>query len=162
MNHLAAEDFVARLHVGQIEVRGHVGEERQECVPDAVPVEHHAARIPFEPRSEHHLGMSVEDRLDQLRILFRVVFEVGILDENDVPAGFLDAATDRGAFSLVDRLENVPDLRPLIRQRGDHVLRSIGRLVVDDDDLLVDRNFLDPAQQLRHRGPLVVAGDDHR
>ena len=37
LNEVAAEEFVAYLHVSEIEVREHVGEERQELVPHGVP-----------------------------------------------------------------------------------------------------------------------------
>ena len=62
---------------------------------------------------------------------------------------------------MVHRLQELADLRPLARQRGHDVARAVGRLIVDDDDLLVDRHVPHAPQKLRDRRPLVVAGDDH-
>jgi len=103
----------------------------------------------------------VHDRLDELRILLGVVFEVGILDQHDLAARFGNAAADGGTLSLVDGLQDVADLGPLLCESGDDVARPVGGAVVDDYDLLLDRHFADAAQQFRNGRPLVVAGDDH-
>ena len=137
-----------------------VREEGEERVAEAVPVHHHAPGIALEARAEDDVGVAVEDRLDELRILVGVVFEVGVLDDDDVAARLGDAAADGRPLPLVHRLEDVADLRPLLRERRDDVARAVGRAVVDDDDLLLDRHRPHPAQQLRHRRALVVAGDD--
>ena len=100
--------------------------------------------------------------MNQLGILVGVVFEVGVLDEHDVAARFLDAAPDGGTFPLIHILQNVADLRPLLCERRDDVFRPVGRLVIDDNDLLVDRHLLDAAQQFGDCGAFVVAGNDDR
>src|SRR5207244_1841551 len=48
LDDLPAKDFVAGLHVGEVEIGDHVREMREECVPQTMPVEHHAARVALE------------------------------------------------------------------------------------------------------------------
>ena len=96
------------------------------------------------------------------RLLLACTAAAGILHQDDVAGGMLKAISQSGAFSLVDGLQDVTDFGPLLRERRHHVFRPVSRLVVDDDDLLVDRNFLDAAQQFGDCGAFVVTGDDHR
>ena len=60
--------------------------------------------------------MSVDDRLDQLRILLRVVLEIGVLNDHHIAASLREASADRCAFALVHFLEDVTDLGPLLRE----------------------------------------------
>ena len=48
-------------------------------------------RVADEARAEHHVGPVFEDRLDQPRILGRVVFQVGVLHEDHVAGGVAEA-----------------------------------------------------------------------
>ena len=62
LEHLAAEDLVAGLHVGQVQVREHVRERGEHAVADVVPeVEHAVGLAADEARAEHHVGALVED-----------------------------------------------------------------------------------------------------
>jgi len=51
----------------------------------------HLRRIMFKAASENHVGLVIQNRLDQQRYLRRIVFEIGVLDHDDVAAGFLNA-----------------------------------------------------------------------
>jgi len=63
LNHLAPECFVAGLHIGQVEVGDHVGDQRQKPVSNRVPeIEH-----PMRPRTDkagpvHHVGLTALKR----------------------------------------------------------------------------------------------------
>jgi hypothetical protein len=104
LDHLAPEDLVAGLHVREIQVGQHVRDERQHPVPDGVPEVEDAALSPAEKtRAVHHVGAPRLDRVEQSRVVHGVVLEVGVLDDDEVPAGFLEAAGDRRALPAVLR-----------------------------------------------------------
>ena len=44
-------------------------------------------RLADEPRAEDDVGLALDDRLDELGILRRVVLEVGVLDDDDLAGG---------------------------------------------------------------------------
>ena len=74
------ERLVARLHVGQVEVRRHVARSRQQVVRQRVPVVDHAPLAGDQkPRAVHHVGLVGEQRTQHLRILRRVVLQIGVL-----------------------------------------------------------------------------------
>jgi hypothetical protein len=162
---VGAERLVARLHVGQVQVRAHVGDERQDAVPDHVPEEQHAARATDEARAEHHIGMAVEDGLDELGVVGRVVLQVRVLDEGDVAGHARDAGAHGRTFTAVLRLQD--HLEAVLRRvrRGapdlvEDLARAVGRAVVDHHDLLADRHGHDALEQRPHRAYLVVDRDD--
>src|SRR6202162_5399000 len=63
LHDLAAEQLVVGLHVREVQVRGHVGGERQEAVADRVPEVEDPALAPAEkPRAVHDVGMPFLDR----------------------------------------------------------------------------------------------------
>ena len=85
LDDLAAKHLVAGLHVGEVQVGEHVGGERQETVADRVPeVEDAASAAAQEARAVHDVGVALGDRGEQLEVLHRVVFEVGVLHDHDV------------------------------------------------------------------------------
>ena len=102
--------LVAGLHVGQVDVVEDVGQPGQELVGDAVPVEQD---LPLarggEARSEHRVGLALEDRRDQRGIVGRVVLQVGVLDQADVAAHVLDRGPDRASLPHVARLAEDAD-----------------------------------------------------
>ena len=42
-------------------------------------------RLADEARAVDDVGLALDDRLDELRILLGVVFEIGVLDDDDSP-----------------------------------------------------------------------------
>ena len=115
-----------------------------------------------------HVGEPLEDGPQQQLVLARVVFEIGVLDDEVLAGGATDAGVQRGPFPLIDL---VPDhrhrqLRMGVPVRLEHRLRVVLRAVVDDDQFLAE-----PARELRLAdaiedtmdGPrLVVGGNDNR
>ncbi len=53
-----------------------------------------------EARAEDHVGPVVDDRLNQPRILGGIVFQVGVLHEDHVAGGMLEAFAKGGALCL--------------------------------------------------------------
>ena len=90
-----------------------------------MPVEHHASRVALEARAEHDVGVAVEDRLDEDRVFGRFVFQVCILDQDDVADGKLDSLAKRGALAHVDRLAYVAKLGPFRCDALDDVPRAV-------------------------------------
>ena len=174
LDDVGAEDLVPRLHVGEVQVRDHVGDERQHLVGDVVPEEEHAARGAREARPVDHVRLALEDRRQELRVVPRVVLEVRVLDQHDVAGRLGEAAPEGGALPLVGLLVEDPDLVLLVGgpepaglgqlglQPAQVVARAVRGAVVDDDDLLGHRHGLDALEDLRKREPLVVDRDDDR
>src|SRR3989442_1028211 len=73
---VGAHQLVARLHVGEVEIGEHVGEEGEEPVADGVPEVEDAMRAALEPRAEHGVGASVGDGGQARRELAGIVVAV--------------------------------------------------------------------------------------
>jgi hypothetical protein len=54
-----------------------------------------------EAGAKHHIGLPHENGFDQLAVIFRVVFEVGILDDHHVAGCDADAGAQGGALAAV-------------------------------------------------------------
>ena len=100
--------------------------------------------------------MVVENRLDQLGIITRVVLEVRVLDDDDVVSGPRESIAQGRPFPLVAR---APDQRDVgdIGKRLHDVPGAVGRAVVDQDDLCLERDGLHAREERRNRGRLVDA-----
>ena len=83
-------------------------------LPTRVPEVEHAVRLAAdEARAEHDVGLALEDRLHQPRVLARVVFEVGVLDDDHVAGRRGESRAQRGAFALILLMQDYPvDLCP--------------------------------------------------
>src|SRR6266545_788338 len=64
LQHLAAENLVAGLHVRQVQVREHVRQRRQHLVGDVVPEVQDAVTLADEARAVHHVGAVLNNWLD--------------------------------------------------------------------------------------------------
>ena len=61
LQHLAAEDLVAGLHIREVKIREHVRQHRQELVGDVVEVED-AMALADEARAKDDVGAVLDDR----------------------------------------------------------------------------------------------------
>ncbi len=118
-----------------------------------------------EARAVDRARAALQDRAQQARVVARVVFEVGVLDQQDVAAGGRQAGADGGALAAVARVADHEGVGPVAlpaEGRGG----AVGRAVVDDDDLARDRRAeidrAHPRQQFGDRPGLVVDRHDHR
>ena len=87
------------------------------------------------PRAEDSVGVAFQKGLEEARILGRVVFEVGILNDGEVAVGELDGGTDGGAFAAIPGMAIEADLG----ERGGQALQdgvgAIRGAIVHDDEL---------------------------
>ena len=107
----------------------------------------------------------------ELRVVARVVLEVRVLDQHDVPGRLGEAAPERGALALVGLLVEDPDLVLLVRRPESPRLGELGlepaevvALPSVEQSSTMTISFgigrLDAARGSRGAWPLVVDGDD--
>lgn len=160
---LAFEEFVADLHVGEVDVGHHVGEGGEEAVADVVPVVDDAVGAAAEEAGAvDDIGAAFEDGLEESGVVVGVVFEVGILDEDDIAGGFGEAGVEGGAFALVVVVEGGDDVGEAGGEGGEEVAGAVGGAVIDEDDFALEAG-VDAADGFEEVGEgldLVVDGDD--
>ena len=102
LQEVRADRLVARLHVGEVQVRDEVGEQRQQPVAELVTKQQHAADVAAgEPRAEHRVGVLVENTRDDAQQILRVVLEVGVVDDRDRRTSRARARCGSRALALV-------------------------------------------------------------
>ena len=121
---------------------------------------------PPETLAENHVGRPGEDWLQQLGIFGGVVFQIGVLDDDDIARRHVETGPDGGAFSPVGfQLRNL-DTGILATERLDLLERPVPGPVVNDNDLQVQPARIEIehlAYQGLDGGFLVEARyDDHR
>src|SRR5206468_6696818 len=112
---------------------------------DRVPEVEHPVPLADEARAVDHVGLVVEDWLNQSRILGGVVLEVGVLHQHDVASRLLEALAQGCSLALVVLLEDNANLRRLGLQLLQNGTRAIGAAIVDNDDLFRNGNSTDAA-----------------
>lgn len=158
---ITLEDFVAGFHVGKVQIGEHVGHEGKELVAHRMPeVEHAVHAGPKEARAKDDIGLAEEDGSKELWILVGVVFEVGILDDDDVGIDMLEAGAKGGTFSLIDLMgEDANAVVGLGKFLHGVPCAVFGAVVHHDElrDLGSGKDFLDDEVK---RAFLVVNRDD--
>ena len=111
-----------------------------------------------ESRAEDDVGGAALDRFDQGRDVARVVLHVGVLEDDDVTVDVRDPGAKRRTLAAV----GLPHDRDAVASlpRFQHGGRVVGRSVVHDDHLLLQRQGLDPFEDLANRGGFVVRRND--
>ena len=70
MQQLAPKYLVTCLHVSEVQVRKHVGEQREKSVSHHVPEVYDSMRpAAHEPRAKHNIGTILQNRFKKDRIL---------------------------------------------------------------------------------------------
>ncbi len=64
-------------------------------------IDHPVGTAALKSRAVDNIGFVVDNRLDQGRILFGIVFQVGILHHNYVAGGSLEAGLESEAFTEI-------------------------------------------------------------
>ena len=97
-----AKDFVADFHVGEIQIGEHVGKQCQHAIAHRVPKKEHPVRAAAgETSAVDHIGQPFFNRLDQRRIILRIIFEIGILNQHDFPGHMAERGFQRRALALI-------------------------------------------------------------
>src|SRR5207237_8241216 len=78
LEEVGPDQLVARLHVRQVQVGEHVGDEREEVVADGVPEEQYAMKGSLEAGAVHGVALAVPDRPKQGGPPGWVVLEAGV------------------------------------------------------------------------------------
>src|SRR5260370_40569567 len=139
----------------------------------------HALRAAEKAGAEDDIGATVEDGLEQLGIVAGVVFEIGILYEDDFARGFREAAAYSGAFALILRVKEKAEIAKLdgiiavvgggrafaaglaSGQALEDLASAVGGAVVDHEDFLAHGAFDYTAEDFVDRGFFVVDRDNH-
>ena len=95
-----AEGFVGGGFVGDRAGVEDVGGGGEDFVGEPVG-ELHAFEVAHEAAAVDNSGLAVDDGLEDFEVVVGVVFEVSVLDEDDVAGGFADADADGSAFAEV-------------------------------------------------------------
>src|SRR5579864_5288047 len=164
LQQVRAKHLVAGLHVGHIQIAEHVGNQRQVFVDHRMPVRQHAALLARHvPRSEHRIRPPVEQRTQQLHIFVRIVFEIGVLHQAEIPRRMRDRRPHRRALPLIPLMLNQLDPRVALRQALQYSQRSVGRAIVHHDQLalhvLRQRRGQHHRQAALGHSALVIHGD---
>ncbi len=112
---------------------------------------HGGARPAHEAAAIDHRRAPFQQRLQQLDVVARVIFEVGVLNDNDVARGVFKAGAQGGALAAILLVKDNLQIGLRIGHPfTQNVTRAIGGAVVDDDNLAFNSNW--PAEDR------VVAG----
>jgi hypothetical protein len=60
-------------------------------------------------RTEYGIGVPAQQRAQQGGVFGGIIFQIGVLDQAEVAARFLDGGADGGALAFVDLLAEEPD-----------------------------------------------------
>src|SRR5512147_87186 len=112
LDHFAAEYLVTSLHVREVDVGKAIGEQGQEPVANRVPEVEDAVRAAAEEAGTvDDVSFSLDERIEEMRILRRIVLEVRVLNDDEIPVGFLNTAAQSRALPHVFRLQQDANLR---------------------------------------------------
>src|SRR5262249_46497302 len=143
VEHLASKDLVTNLHVGEVQVGQHVAEKSQTDIRDVVPEVKDTMGTAMKPISKNNIGSSLEDRIEEIGIIARIVFKISILHQDDVAGCMFEAGAQGSAFSTVAVVQNdlngcAMRLLHLALDLRQHLTRAIAREVVYNHQLLLN------------------------
>src|SRR5438477_4351226 len=163
---IGCEGLVAGLHVGEVEVVKHVGEEGEKPVPGRVPEIKHLPLFTKKTRAENDVCSAIENGPEQALKVRGIIFEIGVLKDGEVTAHLGNRTAKRSAFALILFLPENFDLRVGNSQFQSDAPGVIGRAVIHQHNLAVQaggqtdgKNAFDAAAQ---RELFVERGDQNR
>jgi hypothetical protein len=113
LRHLSREHFVAGFHVRKSTSVQPSCDGCQEAVSQRACGTHTCLAAVQKAGPVNHLGVTPKNRLKKLRIVRRIVFEVRILNQQNVPAGMPHACLHGGPFTLIAIMEHNDRIRLL-------------------------------------------------
>ncbi len=111
-------------------------------------------------RTIHDLGLPIQNRLDQRRVITRIVLHIRILNDDDISGCMRDRSADRGAFPLVLPVPEQHNIRDLLKS-GEC---SIGRTIVHHHNFLANFTNIHPPHrfnQARNSALLIEHRDQN-
>lgn len=135
-----------------------IGGKGEKAVGEHVPEQDALRDGVQETRPIYHLRVTVPDGLEQRGIIERVIFQVGILDEDDIAAGMLQAGAHGGTLAAVDWMR-IDDGRWIVEGIQD-CLGLVGRAVIDEEHLLNQVGFFHFLIGAEDGGFFVEDGDN--
>jgi hypothetical protein len=174
----AAKDFVASLHVGEFEIGEDVGKQGKHFIGDVMPKIVDTLRSAEEAGAKDNVGTTVNDGFEEFAVVTRIVFEVGVLDEDNIACDFREATAESGAFTLVVGLEKDAEIAEVngigaiecgslssargleLRELFEDLASAVSGAVIDEDDFLAEGSFDDTAKDFVNSGFFVVNGND--
>ena len=143
----AAENFVTGGFVVDARAVEHVGEMGQKLCAQK---KSQAAFGTIRAHAVDHVRLALFERAQQSSIILRVVFEIGILDQNIFAAGVLERSADSCAFAAVLFVEYYSHIFGE-RHGSQFLARAVGGTIVDDDDFFLYRRGMDGLQKFIRR-----------
>src|SRR5579863_9753679 len=164
LNQLAPEGFVSGFHVREIEVGRHVRTHGQKLVADRMPEIENAMSPGAAEKtgSEDHIGFAGKNRSQEQMIFGRIVFEIGILHDDEGRGGLGNPGAQRCALTLVHLVAEQFDARVELSLPSEPVPGAVLRAVVDDEQFLHRPLVEHDADDFGYRRGLVVDGHDRR
>jgi hypothetical protein len=178
LENFAAEDFVAGLHVGEFEIGEDVGKQGEHFIGDVMPEIVDALRSAEKARAKDDVGATVNEGFEEFAVIARIVFEVGVLNENNIASDLREAAAQSSSFTLVVGLEKDAEIAEVngigaiecgslsfargleLRELFEDLAGAVSGAVVDEDDFLPEGSFRDAAEDFVDGGFFVVNGND--
>lgn len=91
MQEFAPKHFVTCFHVSEVQVRTHVGQQREKSVSYHMPEVNHAMRpASQESRAEDNVGAILQNWCKKDGVFVRVILQVGVLNDYYVSSCFLE------------------------------------------------------------------------
>ena len=128
--------------------------------------------------AEDHVGAAIEKRFEELAVVAWIVFEVGVLNEDNVAGNLSESATKSGTLALIAILEKDAQIAEsdgvgavLSGSRGfaralkldklfEDLASTVGGAIIDDHDFLAKLGFDDAAEDFIESGFFVIHGND--
>ena len=118
----------------------------------------HAVFHVKEARPVHHIRSGLINRTKKGFVVTRIVFKVGILHDDDIFCGCLKSNLERSTLTTVFWLKYNANLRVAVELFQD-LPRTVGRAIIDDDDLLLSWSSFNAPHNLTNSLSLVKDGD---
>ena len=109
----------------------------------------------------YHVSLVLKNRIDNVWVFVGIIFQVGILNNQDIAAGGSDTGSQGGAFTGI--LAMVKHFVDLAGKLGFNDLsRSIGGIIIDNDNFFVSKGrSSDSRDDCFNRVFFVITGNDN-
>jgi hypothetical protein len=126
MHEFAPKHFVTCLHVSEVQVRAHVGQQREKAVSHHMPEVNHAMRpASQEPGAEHNVGTILQNRCKKDRVFLWVILQVRVLNDDHVAGSCLETRAQSCSLAKIALLQHEL-IDPPVRFRFKKFSRSVG------------------------------------